>query len=182
MTRCLRPPLAGTCRDNTSKLPLPLTVLDSVTHAIINSPSPSRPSLPIFTMTSNPVPLPTVIAQKQSFLANQTRLLSQASHPSRTWLAANDASETPLPEPVIEHAIGRLNPILTQHSRRAYSYQASRHVAEQIEALYTSQPTVVPEDQPVSGIPLLMDFSEYLLHFLPLLSLVLYKLTGVGRS
>ncbi|KAF6839021.1 kinetochore protein [Colletotrichum plurivorum] len=109
-------------------------------------------------MSSNSVPLATVTAQKQSFIANQTRLLSQAIHPSRTWLAANEASETPLPEPVIEHAVGRLNPILTQHSRRAYSYQASRHVAEQIEALYTSQPAIVPEDQPAPGIPLLMDF------------------------
>ncbi|CCF38959.1 hypothetical protein CH063_09916 [Colletotrichum higginsianum] len=87
-------------------------------------------------MASTQAPPPTVIAQKQAFLAAQTRLFSQPLRPSRPWLAANEAAESPLPDPVVEHVVARLNTTVLQHSRRAYSHQASRHVAEQIDALY----------------------------------------------
>ncbi|OHE90591.1 hypothetical protein CORC01_14117 [Colletotrichum orchidophilum] len=104
-------------------------------------------------------PPPTVIAQKQSFLATQARLLSQPLHPSRTWLAANEAAEAPIPDPVVEHVAVRLNAALLQHSRRAYSHQASRHVAEQIDALYLSQLSAAQNDS-AEGLSLSLDLSE----------------------
>ncbi|KXH59451.1 hypothetical protein CSAL01_03736 [Colletotrichum salicis] len=109
-------------------------------------------------MAQTPPP-PTVIAQKHSFLATQARLLSQPLQPSRSWLAANEAAESPIPDPVAEHVAARLNTTLLQHSRRAYSHQASRHVAEQIDALYLSQPSAAQNDSS-DGLSLSLDLSE----------------------
>ncbi|KAK1983151.1 kinetochore Sim4 complex subunit Fta4 [Colletotrichum cereale] len=111
-------------------------------------------------MASIQAPPPTVIAQKQAFLAAQSRLLSQPLQPSRSWLAANEAAETPIPDPVVEHVVARLNTAVLQHSRRAYSHQASRHVAEQIDALYLSQPSTTHDDGPGEGLPRSIDLSE----------------------
>lgn len=111
-------------------------------------------------MSSTQAAPPTVIAQKQSFLATQTRLLSQPIQPSRTWLAANDSSESPLSDALIEHVVTRLNHNIAQHSRRAYPHQASRHVAEQIDSLYLSHPTAVQEDEPSDGLSLSLDLTD----------------------
>ncbi|KAK1971429.1 hypothetical protein LZ32DRAFT_605273 [Colletotrichum eremochloae] len=111
-------------------------------------------------MASMQAPPPTVIAQKQAFLAAQNRLLSQPLQPSPSWLAANEAAEAPIPDPVVEHVVARLNTAVLQHSRRAYSHQASRHVAEQIDALYLSQPFTRHEDEPGEGLPLSLDLTE----------------------
>ncbi|OBR07884.1 Kinetochore protein [Colletotrichum higginsianum IMI 349063] len=110
-------------------------------------------------MASTQAPPPTVIAQKQAFLAAQTRLFSQPLRPSRPWLAANEAAESPLPDPVVEHVVARLNTTVLQHSRRAYSHQASRHVAEQIDALYLSQPPAAQDHEPAEGLSLSLDLS-----------------------
>ncbi|KAI3541197.1 hypothetical protein CABS01_01488 [Colletotrichum abscissum] len=109
-------------------------------------------------MAQAPLP-PTVIAQKQSFLATQARLLSRPLQPSRAWLAANEAAESSIPDPVVEHVAARLNTTLLQHSRRAYSHQASRHVAEQIDALYLSQLSAARSDSS-EGLSLSLDLSE----------------------
>lgn len=122
-------------------------------------PLPTR-SLLRLAMSSTQAAPPTVIAQKQSFLATQTRLLSQPIQPSRTWLAANDSSESPLSDALIEHVVARLNHNIAQHSRRAYPHQASRHVAEQIDSLYLSHPTTVQEDEPSDGLSLSLDLSR----------------------
>ncbi|WQF89090.1 Putative kinetochore Sim4 complex subunit Fta4 [Colletotrichum destructivum] len=111
-------------------------------------------------MASTQAPPPTVIAQKQAFLAAQTRLFSQPLRPSRPWLAANEAAESPLPDPVVEHVVARLNTTVLQHSRRAYSHQASRHVAEQIDALYLSQPPAAQDHEPAEGLSLSLDLTE----------------------
>ncbi|KZL64801.1 kinetochore protein [Colletotrichum incanum] len=111
-------------------------------------------------MASTQAPPPTVIAQKQAFLAAQTRLLSQPLQPSRSWLAANEAAEFPIPDPVVEHVVARLNTAVLQHSRRAYSHQASRHVAEQIDALYLYQASTAQDDEPAEGLPLSSDLTD----------------------
>ncbi|KAF9882425.1 hypothetical protein CkaCkLH20_00461 [Colletotrichum karsti] len=112
-------------------------------------------------MSSNPPKPPqTITSQKQSFLTAQTRLLSQPVRPSRAWLEANAASETPLPDSAVEQPLTRLNHVLSQHCRRAYSHQASRHVAEQIDALYLSHPSSVPEDEPSEGVSRTLDLTD----------------------
>jgi len=82
---------------------------------------------------------PTVVFLKQSFLNAQTRLLSQPLAPSRAWRNANSNGEdnaSPLPDKAIDDALFKLNNRLQQHARRVYPPQATRHVAEQIDALY----------------------------------------------
>ncbi|KAI1116316.1 kinetochore Sim4 complex subunit Fta4 [Nemania sp. NC0429] len=79
---------------------------------------------------------PTIIAHKSTFLTTQTLRLSQALAPSATWRAANGAAEDGLPPRAVDDAIYRLNHALTQHARRVYAPQASRHVAEQIDVLF----------------------------------------------
>ncbi|KAM5353633.1 hypothetical protein ACJ41O_000283 [Fusarium nematophilum] len=80
---------------------------------------------------------PTIPAVKQSFIANQTTLLSQPLAPSRSWQAANDASDEPIPERVLQDALLNLNHTIQQHFRRVYAPQASRSIAEQINHVYT---------------------------------------------
>ncbi len=80
---------------------------------------------------------PTIIAHKSAFLATQTLHLSQALAPSATWRASNDGAEkAALPPRAVDDAIYRLNHVLAQHARRVYAPQASRYLAEQIEALF----------------------------------------------
>ncbi|KAK4226508.1 putative kinetochore protein [Podospora fimiseda] len=79
---------------------------------------------------------PTIISLKQSFLQSQTRLLSQPFQPTRAWRTQNTRTDSPLPEKAIDDALYKLNHLLSQHSRRVYAPQATRHVAEQIDALY----------------------------------------------
>lgn len=82
---------------------------------------------------------PTIIAHKSTFLTTQTLHLSQALAPSATWRAANEAAEDGLPARAVDDAVYRLNHKLTQHARRVYAPQASRHVAEQIEVLFEAE-------------------------------------------
>ncbi|KAI0110777.1 kinetochore Sim4 complex subunit Fta4 [Nemania sp. FL0031] len=82
---------------------------------------------------------PTIIAHKSTFLTTQTLHLSQTLAPSATWRAANERSENGLSSRAVDDAIYRLNHTLTQHARRVYAPQASRHVAEQIEGLFYAE-------------------------------------------
>lgn len=80
---------------------------------------------------------PTILAHKSSFLTAQTLQLSQSLAPSAAWREANSrAAEGALSDRVVDEALYRANHTLQQHARRVYAPQASRHVAEQIEALY----------------------------------------------
>lgn len=79
---------------------------------------------------------PTVVHLKQSFLTTQTRLLSQPLAPSRDWLTTNTTHDEGLPPKAVDDALFKLNQRLQQHTRRVYAPQATRHVAEQIDALY----------------------------------------------
>ncbi|RFU79664.1 kinetochore fta4 [Trichoderma arundinaceum] len=82
-------------------------------------------------------PAPTITSAKQTFVAAQTNLLSQPIAPSRAWRASNDASEHALPNRPVEDAVASLNRTIQQHCRRVYAPQASRHVAEQINNVYS---------------------------------------------
>ncbi|KAL6890472.1 kinetochore Sim4 complex subunit Fta4 [Trichoderma evansii] len=82
-------------------------------------------------------PAPTITSVKQTFVAAQTNILSQPVAPSRAWRAANDASEHPLPNRIVEDSVASLNRTIQQHSRRVYAPQANRHVAEQISHVYS---------------------------------------------
>ncbi|RYP90061.1 hypothetical protein DL770_003841 [Monosporascus sp. CRB-9-2] len=97
------------------------------------------------------MPPPTILAHKTDFLNAQTLQLSRALTPSNAWRRASNRrraavrsgdngneneSVTPLSEKAVDDALYRLNHALLQHSRRVYAPQATRHVAEQIEALY----------------------------------------------
>ncbi|KAI1408334.1 kinetochore Sim4 complex subunit Fta4 [Hypoxylon sp. FL1857] len=80
---------------------------------------------------------PTILAHKSSFLTAQTLQLSQALAPSAAWRTSNSSSaEGGLSDRVVDEVLYRANHTLQQHARRVYAPQASRHVAEQIEALY----------------------------------------------
>ncbi|KAI1284216.1 kinetochore Sim4 complex subunit Fta4 [Xylaria sp. FL0933] len=81
---------------------------------------------------------PTIIAHKSAFLATQTLHLSQTLAPSTSWRASNERAEDGggLSARAVDDALYRLNHTLTQHARRVYAPQASRHVAEQIEGLF----------------------------------------------
>ncbi|KAI8623160.1 kinetochore Sim4 complex subunit Fta4 [Xylariaceae sp. FL1651] len=82
---------------------------------------------------------PTIIAHKSTFLANQTLHLSQALTPSTAWRTANERAQDGLSARVVDDALYRLNHTLTQHARRVYAPQASRHVAEQVEGLFREE-------------------------------------------
>ena len=92
------------------------------------------------------MPPPTILAHKTDFLTSQTLQLSRALAPSNVWRTANisvaeseateESSAPPLSDKVVDDALYRLNHALQQHARRVYAPQATRHVAEQIEALY----------------------------------------------
>ncbi|KAH7121936.1 putative kinetochore protein fta4, partial [Dactylonectria estremocensis] len=82
---------------------------------------------------------PTVPALKQSFLSIQTTLLAQPLAPSRAWQAANDASDSPLPPRAVDDALFALNHAIQRHCRRVYAPQASRHIAEQVNDVYTQE-------------------------------------------
>lgn len=80
---------------------------------------------------------PTIPSLKQAFLTTQTTLLAQPLTPSRSWQAANDASDEPLPERAVDDALFALNHAIQQHCRRVYAPQATRNYAEQINKIYT---------------------------------------------
>ncbi|KAK3351025.1 kinetochore Sim4 complex subunit Fta4 [Neurospora tetraspora] len=98
-----------------------------------------------------PPPPPTILSLKSDFLTTQTRTLSQPLAPTRTFLSQNDNTSSPrghsqsqhhqgqhIPQKPLSEALTKLNHRLTQHNRRAYPPQATRHVAEQIDKLYFS--------------------------------------------
>lgn len=87
-------------------------------------------------MADAPVGPPTIIARKQAFLAAQTNLLSQPLTISATWARANDASNQPIHQRLLDDAMFRLNHKIQQHSTRVYAPLASRNVAEQIGSVY----------------------------------------------
>ncbi|KAI3322592.1 kinetochore Sim4 complex subunit Fta4 [Xylariaceae sp. AK1471] len=82
------------------------------------------------------MPPPTIIAHKSTFLTTQTLRLSQTLSPSAAWQSANKRAQDGLSARAVDDALYRLNHTLTQHARRVYAPQASRHVAEQIEGLF----------------------------------------------
>ncbi|KAH6877263.1 kinetochore Sim4 complex subunit Fta4 [Thelonectria olida] len=82
---------------------------------------------------------PTIPQLKQAFLFRQITLLSQPLAPSRTWQAANDASDAPLPERAVDDALFTLNHSVTQHCRRVYAPQATRNISEQIDNVYAKE-------------------------------------------
>lgn len=82
---------------------------------------------------------PTIPSLKQAFVVAQTNLLSQPLAPSRSWHAANDASEQPLPGRLVDDALLSLNQTVLQHCRRVYAPQANRNIAEQISNSYTKE-------------------------------------------
>ncbi|EGO61067.1 hypothetical protein NEUTE1DRAFT_16584, partial [Neurospora tetrasperma FGSC 2508] len=88
---------------------------------------------------------PTILSLKSDFLNTQTRTLSQPLAPTRTFTSQNNGISSPhsqlqqhqsIPQKPLSEAIQKLNHRLTQHNRRAYPPQATRHVAEQIDKLY----------------------------------------------
>ncbi|KAF4976825.1 hypothetical protein FZEAL_6566 [Fusarium zealandicum] len=87
---------------------------------------------------SNKPSAPTILSLKQSFLTTQTNLLAQPLAPSRSWQAANDASDEAIPERVLQDTLFNLNHTIQQHCRRVYAPQASRNIAEQINNIYTN--------------------------------------------
>jgi hypothetical protein len=110
---------------------------------------------------------PTVLSLKQSFLLDQTRLLSRNPAPSRTWLAANIAADSPLSQKAIDDALYRVSHILQQHARRVYAPQATRHVAEQIDRLYwdAAERTLGEGEEEIDdgGIGIEVDLGTYFL-------------------
>ncbi|KAI1178077.1 kinetochore Sim4 complex subunit Fta4 [Nemania sp. FL0916] len=95
------------------------------------------------------MPPPTLIAHKSDFLAKQTLQLSQGLQPSQAWRNANTRAAAAgegdngksggLSTRAVDDAVYRLNHALTQHARRVYAPQATRHVAEQIEGLFYAE-------------------------------------------
>ncbi|EAA32381.1 hypothetical protein GE21DRAFT_7430 [Neurospora crassa] len=91
-------------------------------------------------------PPPTILSLKSDFLNTQTRTLSQPLAPTRTFTSQNDDTSSShsqsqqqhqsIPQKPLSEALQKLNHRLTQHNRRAYPPQATRHVAEQIDKLY----------------------------------------------
>ncbi|KAK4195151.1 kinetochore protein fta4 [Triangularia verruculosa] len=102
---------------------------------------------------------PTITTLKTNFLSAQTRVLSNPLHPTREWRDANDE----LPEKQVNDALGKLNHRIQQHSKRVYAPQATRHVAEQIDALYTahSLPTLIGGDGEEDGISVAADLGMF---------------------
>ncbi|KAI4126824.1 MAG: hypothetical protein LQ347_004824 [Umbilicaria vellea] len=79
----------------------------------------------------------TVIALKTSFLNSQVRILNAPLEPSRNWRDHGYAPpEGDLKERVVQGVLHKLDSIVRHHNRTAYSFQALRHVAEQIDRLY----------------------------------------------
>ncbi|KAI9812899.1 MAG: hypothetical protein M1827_004417 [Pycnora praestabilis] len=79
----------------------------------------------------------TIIELKESFLRSQVRQLSAPLQPSRHWRDfAPVPEEGDLKEKVVAEVLYKLNTIARRHNKAAYSSQALRHVAEQIDALY----------------------------------------------
>ncbi|KAK4168858.1 putative kinetochore protein [Cladorrhinum sp. PSN259] len=105
-------------------------------------------------------PPPTIISLKQSFLQSQTRLLSQPLTPTRGWRSQNSQSDAPLPEKAIDDALYKLNHLLTQHSRRVHAPQATRHVAEQLDALYLNLNSSAYSDDTQTQLTISTDLAD----------------------
>ncbi|RDA95595.1 hypothetical protein CP533_1179 [Ophiocordyceps camponoti-saundersi (nom. inval.)] len=82
---------------------------------------------------------PTVSSLKLGFLSSQTSALSRPPAPSRSWQAANEAADQPLPARAVDEALIALGQAIQQHCRRVYAPQASRHVADQISDVYARE-------------------------------------------
>lgn len=87
------------------------------------------------TMTT---PVPTIIDLKTAFLRAQITSLSQPIIPTPGWQDASqpDDAQHALRQKAVDEALYKLNALIKQHNKRAYSAPAVRHVAEQIDALY----------------------------------------------
>ncbi|KAK1754676.1 putative kinetochore protein, partial [Echria macrotheca] len=94
---------------------------------------------------------PTIISLKHAFLTAQTLTLAQPLSPSRAWQKTNDAADNGLPEKAVADALVRLNHVLSQHCKRAYAPQATRHVAEQVDGLYWQALVRADQDEDEDG-------------------------------
>ncbi|KAK5658541.1 hypothetical protein OQA88_1933 [Cercophora sp. LCS_1] len=94
---------------------------------------------------------PTILDIKQTFLAHQVRTLSTPLNPSAAWQSSNTTSEQPLPAKPLDDALFKLNARLSQHSKRVYPPQATRHVAEQIDQLYWNSALAVSDSHDING-------------------------------
>ncbi|KAH8893144.1 hypothetical protein GQ53DRAFT_745400 [Thozetella sp. PMI_491] len=79
---------------------------------------------------------PAVTSRKQAFIASQTRLLEKPLEPSREWQRSNQNAEEGFSDRLLTEVFFKLNHKLQQHEHRVHPQQATRHVAEQIDALY----------------------------------------------
>ncbi|KZF19638.1 hypothetical protein L228DRAFT_250685 [Xylona heveae TC161] len=105
----------------------------------------------------------TVVDLKQAFLRQQVRLLSQPLQISRDWRdRAPDEGNGPLREKVVDEVLHKLNAIARRHNKSAYSSEALRHVAEQIDALYWESGAVSggADEQDRSGLELGADLAQ----------------------
>ncbi|TGZ84898.1 hypothetical protein EX30DRAFT_325767 [Ascodesmis nigricans] len=74
---------------------------------------------------------------KSEFLFSQSRALSQFPDPPKDWL--KDVEETEhgdLSDNVLNQALYKLSVIGKKHANLVYNAQTSRHIAEQLDALY----------------------------------------------
>lgn len=83
-------------------------------------------------------PSPTIIDLKTAFLRAQIASLSLPIAPTLDWQDASppDDEQHALRQKAVDEALYKLNALIKQHNKRAYSAPAVRHVAEQIDALY----------------------------------------------
>ncbi|KAI9838395.1 MAG: hypothetical protein M1819_005664 [Sarea resinae] len=104
----------------------------------------------------------TVIDVKQRFLRSQVRILNQGLEPPSGWRDRVDWEDEEdddeeedgrrgrgrrreIGDKVVREVVMKLNAIVRRHNRAAYSSEALRHVAEQIDALYWA--AGAPEDE-----------------------------------
>lgn len=81
---------------------------------------------------------PTIIDLKTTFLRSQILLLSATLRPSSTFTTNNASlpADVALREKAVDEALYKLNTQLKRHNKLVYGPQATRHVAEQVDALY----------------------------------------------
>lgn len=84
-------------------------------------------------MSSGP---PTITQLKERFISAQTTLLARPPHPSSTFRASNEQSESPLDPRVLAVVTQVVEQLVQDHCRRTYAPQANRALAEQINEGY----------------------------------------------